>query len=277
MVILTPFSVALVIYALIYLAPTDPVAIASYGLSAYALVALCFRTPRMIRFFRGIKQDNRYLNRYFSDVQLRVNISLYGSLIWNTAYAIFQLGLGFYHHTVWYYSLAGYYIVLAVMRFFLLKHSRKNKAGEDLWMELLLCRFSGLLLIVMNLALGVVITYIVLQGKIFIHHEITTIAMAAYTFTSLTMAIFGAIRYRRYESPVYSSIKTVSLAAALVSLVTLTSTMLTTFGEGGSELFRLTVLACVGFFVTVFVLIAAIRMIRGSTKQIRMLKESREN
>ena len=69
------------------------------------------------------------------------------------------------------------------------------------------------------------------RNRTFHHHEITTIALAAYTFTSLTFAIINTVKYRKYHSPVYSASKAISLASACVSLLTLESTMLTTFGN----------------------------------------------
>ncbi len=58
----------------------------------------------------------------------------------------------------------------------------------------------------------------VYQGRNYGHHEITTIAMAAYTFTSFTMAIINVIKYRKYKSPVYSATKAISLSSACVCL-----------------------------------------------------------
>lgn len=214
-----------------------------------------------------------YLKRYLSDTALRVNISLYGSLMLNTAYAVFQLGLGVYHHTVWYYSFAGYYMILAVMRFFLLKHTRSHKVNEERELELLIYRFCGMLLVIMNMALSAIMFYIVVQGRTFVHHKITTIAMAAYTFTSLTLAVLNVIKYRKYNSPVYSASKVINFTTALVSIITLESTMLTTFGEAGQKSFRLMMTALTGLGITVTILAIAIYMIVTSTKEIRALKK----
>lgn len=268
-VILIPVAAALLIYSFLFLDGKELITYISYFLSAYALTVACVRIPHLIGFLRFIKEDNQYIKRYLTDTHLRINISLYGSLIWNIAYAVLQLGLGFYHHTVWYYALAVYYILLSSMRFFLLRHTRKNNAGEDRRKELLLYRFCGIMLLVMNLALAVIVTYIVLQGRVFIHHEITTIAMAAYTFTALIMAIINVVRYRKYESPVFSGAKVVSLSAALVSMITLESTMLTTFGSEGQESFRLTMLAITGLGIILFILILAIYMIVKATKKLK--------
>ena len=76
---------------------------------------------KIIKFFKKIRHENKHINRIFSDVHFRINLTLYGSLIFNGIFAIFQLGLGFYHNSLWFYSMSAYYIILAVMRFFLLK------------------------------------------------------------------------------------------------------------------------------------------------------------
>lgn len=271
-VLLTPVSIALLIYSFVFLEETEIFSFLSYFLSAYTLAVLCLKIPQIIKFIKTVRSENKYVERYLSDTHLRINISLYSSLILNTAYAVFQLGLGFYHHTVWYYSFAVYYILLAVMRFFLLKYTRIHKAGENRFLELLIYRFCGMLLLVMNIALSVIITYVVLQGKEFIHHEITTIAMAAYTFATLIIAIVNVVKYRKYESPVFSSTKVISLATALVSMITLENTMLTTFGKEGQETFRLIMLALTGFAITIFILVMAISMIIKSTKKIKEIK-----
>ena len=101
----------------------------SYGLSAYALSAVCFRIPRIIRFIKRVKRENAYLVRWSRDVRYRTRLSLFGSLAFSAAYAIFQLGLALYHHSVWFFSFFVYYMLLSVMRYSLLRHIRSAGAG----------------------------------------------------------------------------------------------------------------------------------------------------
>ena len=120
LILLVPIAAALLIYAFAFENAHPGVVYASYFLSAYALTIVCVRTPAIITWVKNFKRDNRYLSRYFSDPQLRVKISLYTSLAMNTAYAILQLGLGFRHASIWFYSLAIYYVLLAVIFSFVL-------------------------------------------------------------------------------------------------------------------------------------------------------------
>lgn len=273
--IIAPLAAAMLIYSFVFLKESGIIGYVSYFLSAYALTVICVRIPRIIAFLKSFKQDNKLISRYLNDTNLQVNISLYSSLTINTAYAILQLGLGFYHRTVWYYSLAGYYIILAVMRFFLLKHTRSRVVGEDRKLELLIYRFCGMLLLLMNAALSGIVFYITVQGRAFVHHEITTIAMAAYTFTTLTVAVMNVIKYRKYESPVFTAAKVVNLAAALVSVLTLESAMLAAFGEEGEENFRRIMTGSTGAAVTLSILGIALYMIIKSTKEIRKQRENK--
>ena len=277
MIILLPIATVFLVYSMVFLETESVIAIISYVLSAYTLTVWCFKIPYLIKFFKTFKAENKYARIWQDDTRLRVNVSLYGTLIYNTAYALLQLGMGFWHHSFWFYSLAGYYISLAVMRFFLVRHTSKHKPGEKMLDELKKYRACGIVFLIMNLALALMIFFMVYWNRTFHHHEITTIALAAYTFTSLTFAIINTITYRKYNSPVYSASKAISLASACVSMLTLESTMLTTFGNGTMSLTgRRILLGISGGVISAFIIAMAIYMIIQGTKKIKLLDAAKE-
>ena len=272
MIILIPIATVFLVYSMVFLGTESVVAVLSYVLSAYTLTVWCFRIPHLIRNYQVFKAENRYVKLWQSDAGLRVNVSLYGTLIFNTAYALLQLGMGFRHHSFWFFSLAGYYLCLAVMRFFLLRHTGKYKPGENMAKELGKYRACGIALLVMNLTLALMIFFMVYWNRTFHHHEITTIALAAYTFTSLTFGIINTVKYRKYHSPVYSAAKAISLAASCVSVLTLESTMLTTFGNETMSLTgRRILLGTSGGVISALVIAMAVYMIVTGTTQKRKL------
>ena len=270
LIILLPLSAAFLIAAMVFLGTESIVAYISYPIAAYTLTIWCCRIPDLIKIFKNFKNNNKYAVRYQEDTHLRVKISLYGTLLWNIGYAIFQLWLGFYHHTFWFYSIGAYYICLAVMRFFLLTYTRKYTPGEKRRAELIKYRACGWIFLVMNLALSLIIFFMLYWNRTFEHHMITAIAMAAYTFFSFTMAIVNVFKYRKYNSPVFSASKAISFASACVSMLTLTSTMLTTFSDGTMDAFsEKMMLGGVGFAVSAVVLIMAIGMILKGTEKLK--------
>ncbi len=272
MTVLLPVATVFLIYSMTVLGTETVPAYISYVLAAYTLTVWCFKMPNIIRFFKKFKKENKYAQMWFSDVHLRTSLTLYASLLWNTAYALFQLWLGITHSTFWYYSLAGYYICLALMRFFLSAHTRKHLAGEKMYEELKKYRACGWIFLVMNLVLSLMIFFMIYWNRTFEHDQITTIALAAYTFTTFTTAMIGLVKYRKYNSPVYTASKAISMAAACVSMITLTSAMLTTFGSAEEVFFRKLMLALLGGAVAIFITAMAIYMIRESTKKMKALK-----
>ena len=143
--------------------------------------------------------------------------------------------------------------------------------------ELRKYRACGIVFLVMNLALALMIFFMVYWNRTFHHHEITTIAMAAYTFTSLTLAIINTVKYRKYNSPVYSASKAISLASACVSMLTLESTMLTTFGDGTVDLAgRRLCLGLSGGAISVLIIAMAVYMIVQGTKKIKLIQSAKE-
>ncbi|MBQ2755081.1 MAG: hypothetical protein IJF27_00230 [Oscillospiraceae bacterium] len=277
MIVLLPIAAVFLVYSMVFLGTESPISVISYVAAFYTLTVWCLRIPFLIRFFRIFKNKNKYVKRWREDARLRVNVSLYGTLIWNTAYALLQLGMGFWHRTFWFYSLAGYYILLAVMRFFLLRYTSRHKAGEKMAEELRKYRTCGIIFLAMNLTLALMIFFMVYWNRTFHHHEITTIAMAAYTFTAFTVAVVNIVKYRKYNSPVYSASKAISLASACVSMLTLESTMLTTFGDGTMSMAeRRILLGTSGGAISLFIIAMAVYMIVQGTKKIKLLNAAEE-
>ncbi len=272
MIILVPIATVFLVYSMTVLGTESIIAVISYVLAAYTLTIWCCKIPSIIRFFKNFKKENKYAQMWFGDVHFRTSLTLYGSLVWNIAYSLFQLWLGITHSTFWYYSLAGYYICLALMRFSLSSHTRKHLAGEKMYEELKKYRACGWIFLVMNLVLTVMIFFMIYWNRNFEHDQITTIALAAYTFTAFTVAIVNVIKYRKYNSPVYSAAKVISLAAACVSMITLTSAMLTAFGGAEEAEFRRLMLTLLGSAVAIFITAMAIYMIKQSTKKMKVLK-----
>ena len=270
---LVPISTVFLVCSMVFLGTDSITAIISYVVSAYTLTIWCFRIPSLIEYIKKFKNENKYILRWKEDTRLRVNVSLYGSLAWNAAYAFLQLGMGLWHRSFWFLSLAGYYLFLSVMRFFLAVYIRRHNPGENMREELIRYRRIGKIFLAMNVSLSLMVFFMVYWNRTFVHHEVTAIMLATYTFTAFTKAIINIIKYRKYNSPVYSASKIVGLASASVSMLTLEATLLTTFGDGSTDIImRKMLLGCTGGVISVFVILMAVYMITYSNKKLKELK-----
>ena len=272
--LLWPVALGLLIYSFIAHESADVISIVSYVLSFYALMLISLRVPNIIDFVQRFRKENKYIIRYTSDVRLRVNLSLQMAIVFNVIYALFQMCLGLWHHSVWFYSMAVYYLLLAGMRLLLVKYTRVHTPGEQQEIEWKKYRLCGAFLLLITFALAIFIIYFVWKIRVFRHHEITTIAMAAYTFASLSMAVWNAIRYKSYGSPAYSAAKAIALVSAIVSMLTLENAMLTAFGQDSGELFRQIMLGATGTAVICAVQGIAIYMIVNAGRKLKAIHNS---
>lgn len=200
-----------------------------------------------------------------------MKISLITSFLINAFYAILQFCIGLKHGSFWFYSMSAYYLSLAIMRYFLMRHTLSNEVNEKPKAELLKYCFCGWMLLLLNLALSLMVFFMVYWNRTFNHHEITTIALAAYTFFSFTTAILNFIKYRKFKSPVYSAAKAISLTSACVSIITLEATMLTVFGGDMDIIVRKILLGFTGGSVSIFVMILSINIIINGIKRLKSM------
>lgn len=270
LLILLPLSTAGMVWAMLKLGDSHPATIVFYVLAFYDLTIWCVRIPKIIHFFKTFKEENKYTRVWFDNHRLRINVTLCGNVLWNGAYGALQLGLGIYHKSAWFYSLAAYYVCLAIMRFFLVRHTLRHEPGKEQKQELRYYCTCGWVFLLMNLALSGMMFYMIHENRVTRHHEITTITMAAYTFTTLTMAIVNIFRYRKWGSPVISAARAVSLAAACVSMLSLENTMLVTFNDGGmTPQIRQLFLAVSGGGISIFIVVMAIYMIINANRKLK--------
>lgn len=273
LLILLPLSTAGMVWAMHKLGESHPATILFYVLAFYNLTVWCIRIPRILRFLKTFKEENAYSKAWFENHRLRMNVTLSGNVLWNVAYGALQLGLGIYHRSAWFYSLAVYYACLAIMRFFLVGHTLRHEPGTKKQQELRYYRTCGWVFLLVNLALSGMMFYMIHENRATRHHEITTITMAAYTFTTLTMAIVNLFRYRKWGSPVISAARAVSLAAACVSILSLENTMLVTFNDGGmTAQVRQLFLAISGGGISIFIVVMAIYMIVTANQKLKNLE-----
>ncbi|MCM1175385.1 MAG: hypothetical protein NC341_10080 [Blautia sp.] len=216
------------------------------------------------------KITDKFVDRYLKEDTFRAEAALYRGFFINFLYAGIKMFSGILFHSIWFVTLAVYYILLSIMRFLLLHYMRKegrigrNKISE--WKKYRLC---GVSLLFMNAALTGIIVLVVKQNSGFEYPGMLIYVMAMYTFYATIMAVRNVIKFKRYGNPVLSAARAINLTAALVSMLSQETAMLTQFGAADDAGFRRTVTACTGGGVSIIVLGMAFYMIIHVAKRIR--------
>lgn len=208
-----------------------------------------------------IKRDSRFRTKLF----------LLLSLIANLLYATFLFIVGWVYDSKWFFVMAIYYGCLSFSRVFVLLQTSPKKGAAS---KIKTMRACGAFLLMINVAVSTLMFLLIFEGQVVKHHEITVIGLATYTFSSLTVAIVNTIKYVKQNDHVRSSIKIISLTSASVSMVTLTNTMLATWGSE-KTLLRSVTLPMISVVVFALIVVGALLMISKANSDLRMLQDEK--
>ncbi len=259
------------------------IAYLSYLISAYALVITCTSLSRVNRLVKSVRAGvgkhplmAKVLNtslgaRFLGDVRFRTEISLYLGFFINLLYIVMKMASGIYYHSVWFISVAVYYMLLAIMRFLLFHRGKAGTAGNKVEAELKRYRVCGILLLLMNQALAGIVVFMVYQNKRYDYPGILIYAMAAYSFYCVIIASVNVIKFRRHGSPVLSAAKVISLVSAMVSILSLETAMVARFGDQDDFAFRQVMTGATGGGVCTIVLGIAVFMIVKSSLRLKTI------
>lgn len=270
-VICVPVAAALLIYTFGFYGEKGPIAYVSYVFSAYALVIFCLRLNSVVHraknLVNGIANQNQYITRYMTDTSFKTKITLSISLALNIGYAILKFVTGIFYSSAWFITLAVYYILLMFMRFLLLRHVGRN--ASDMAAEWKRCRACGIVLLFMNIILTGMVVLILRRNEGFEYAGYLIYAMALYDFYTITMAVINLIKSRKHNRPVLTAAKVINVTAALITILSLETAMLTQFGSDTDPAFRHNMVACTGGGISVIIIIMAAFMIVKAAKNLK--------
>ena len=248
---------------------------------AYVVYALAFYTLSVVTIFCAmvlpkqystIKQkiyDNPLGNRYMTDRVFRTNVSLSISFVISMLYVGINLWSWHMLGSYWFMVLAVYYVIMAVMRFLLVRYVRIQKIGTNMLGEWKRSRVCACILLLINLSLSGAVLMILYQHRGYDYPGVMIYVMALYTFYALTMSIVDMVKYRKMGSPVMSTAKIVSLSAALVSMLNLETAMFAQFGGEMTRENQQIFIILTGAGISITVVTLSVVLIVKATKEIR--------
>ena len=276
MLIFVLFNASVVGLLLIFMNGLEahPLAYVVYMIAFYALMTVCVRIPGIIKWWKRKLHENKYTDMYLTDKDLRMSISMYRGLSIAFIFATFKIILGFVYDSNWFFAMAGYNVILSLMRFILVRQSQRKVQDEkkSRIYALQTYRICGWLMMVLNVAVSVIMFMVIVRKQTIEYNMIVTIGLAAFTFYCFTMAIINMVKYRERKNPIYAAMKRVDMVKAIVSIFTLQVTMLTTFSGQGEAIDVGLMNTLTGVAVTIAINTIAALMIAGVKGDFRALE-----
>lgn len=255
-----------------------------YLMSAYSLAVLIAALPVLARRIRQHKTNllNRsklmqkiassaFGDQYLHDPAFRGSVSIYQGMIVNFLYVLFRIAAGIRYASVWFISMAVYYMVLGGLRAYLISSYRRREAG-GLSFEYCCYRRTAWLLFLLNIPMGGMIVLMVRTNSGFFYPGYIIYLSALYTFYTMAVSIVNLVKFRKLGSPILSAAKVLNFVSAMMSILGLQTAMISRFSVNG-ENYRRLMNAVTGGFVYGIVVMIAVYMLLHSRK-IRKKGES---
>lgn len=266
---LPPIVFAALTYVLLKGQKSSTLTYMIYCMSAYCLTIWILPLPRL---FRKAKANTMHRltgtvfgGKYIGDLAFRGSVSIYQGMMVNFLYVVFRIFIGIRYASVWFITIAIYYLLLGVMRLSLILSYRNRNVKS----ELRCYRRTAWLLFLLNIPMGGMIVLMVLTDSGYSYPGYVIYLSALYTFCTVILAIVNLVKFRKLGSPIFSAAKVLNFVAALMSLLGLQTAMISKFSTEG-ENFRRIMNALTGSSVWIAVILTAVYMLLHSRKMKEM-------
>lgn len=198
-----------------------------------------------------------YAKRWKNDYNFKTLINAAGSFFITAAFALYNGFLGIYYSSVWNGCICVYYILLAVTRGIIpitkKKNLRRTEKAEIYRKRTF--KITSAVILLMNLALVVPISLMVLDSRPVNMGFIPAITMAAYTTYKVVMASVNIKRMKRSSNILVRELRTINFIDALVSVLTLQNTLIiVNRTEESGDMFVLTAVSSAAIYLVILAL-----------------------
>lgn len=269
MILGIPLSILLLTWAFIEEDYHHPLTYIAYVFSAYMLVSVCFCVAKKnpIAAIKQFAYKNGHTARYVDDRDFRAVVGAHFSLIVDTFWALVNFVLGAYFGSVWYVTLAAYYLLHLIMRAVLIRHVREVHTTAELQRAYRSCRVCGVLISLSTMVISGIVLLVITREGGFAYVGTMIYAVALYAFWTLITSIMNFVTYRKHDNPTLFTVMNVNLVTALVSIFALEIAMLITFSTEDQYTFQMIMIGSTG------AVIAAINLGIGGYLTVHSTKE----
>lgn len=259
-----------------------------YGLFGLAAILLGYVIYTIVIYAPTVKKrateklkKNSFTSELVEDYIFRTVILTFISIAVTIAFATMNLVSAVKYKLVWYAAIAGYYFVLLLFRVGTVvadricakKYSEDKKSYELSKWRIYLA--GGGFLVILEIAMAVAVTQLMLSKKPMQGGDIMAIATAAYTFYKVVMSVINLFKARRFSNPVTQSIRNLNFADSFMSLASLTVLMIHTFSEGEEDPNMVYIKATIGFVCCAAIIAIATYMIIKGSIQTKKFKQEK--
>ncbi len=187
-----------------------------------------------------MKSPKYLFKRFRHDYTFRSLLLSCGSLLLGVFITSYDAVIAFLTGSIWYIALALYYGILLAMRSVVLYSRRKTirlqeGVKERQRQDVTAYLATGALLVPLILFFFAVLAIMVAQDRYTRYEGITIYVAALYSFIKISLAAYNLVKANKQDDYAVRSLRSINIADALVSIVSLQAAMLNTFRGSGID------------------------------------------
>lgn len=250
-----------------------------YGMSAYSLIIWMVHVPILLHSLKQCIMKSALIKalhktklgrKYMYDMSFRGSISIYQGMIANLVYAVFRVITGVIYASVWFISMAVYYMALVCLKIYLIRKYRHSR-GKNMQYEYMCYKNMAYMLLILDIPMAGIIIQMVVTNIGFYYPGTLIYLSALYTFYVMILSIVNIVKYRKVGSPILSASKILNFVSAMISILCLQTSMISRFSVNG-ELYRRQMNAITGGCIYAIVIIVVFYMLLRVKKMQGMVK-----
>ena len=268
LIFVPPLSFAALIFIFATQTTRNASAYMIYCMSAYSLTICLAALPQLIKKMKTTIMTSRIMRkvgsskiteRYLNDLAFRGSVSIYQGVAVNFFYVVFRIATGIRYASIWFISMAVYYLVLGGLRVYLIFCYRRRNPK----LERRCYHTTAWLLFLLNIPMGGMIVLMVRTNSGFSYPGYIIYLSALYTFYTMMTSTLKLAKFRKLGSPILSAAKVLNFIAAMMSILGLQTAMISRFSENGESYRKMMNAITGGFVYSIVILIAVIMLLHN--------------
>lgn len=198
-----------------------------------------------------------------NDQMFRNSVSIYQGMAVNFLYMLFRFVTAARYASVWFFSMAVYYMLLCIMRAYLAFGYRRREEKGMVY-ELRCYRRIAAMLLILNIPMGGMIVLMVQTNSGFTYPGYLIYLSALYTMYIIALSVANLVKFRKIGSSILSASKVLNFVSAIMSVLGLQTAMIARFSSNG-EVYRKMMNTITGGVVFFIVMVTvAVMMVQSS-------------
>ena len=174
----------------------------------------------------------KILHRNRTDPVFHARFMLYRGAVINLCFALYKMIMGIVLSSGWLMSVAGYYGILTVLKYFVIRQDIQNiryKNCQNQAAQWRMYRNTGYMMLLLNIGLVSIMGYVLFGNRSFSYPGFLIYAMAVFTFYRITAAIVRFLKDRKKAEPVFGAARMIDISFAVIAVFVLQTAMFSSF------------------------------------------------